>query len=218
MGPVIGIEVSILSSMKRPFCTKPRVKTAAPPSPGGGSFRPEERTSATTGGGEPGVNQPQIKQDSVADEMPGENPDMIESEFSGPGDYSSQNLKQPLLDLTPCNWMAQQVLSGEFDGEGLPQDAVAESRDGTMLVSVSLCHMCDFEKTCYGLSDAQDENRIRNKVAAVSPEMPEILVAERLLRRKLASDQDAARLLVSSGFSPQAAGGVLRLMEGLRRR
>lgn len=203
---------------RRPFCTRPKLamkKEAINPSM---SFRPEERVSATSGGGEPSAPQLQNKQDSLSDEMPGENPEQAQSEFSGPGDYSSRGEKQPILDYTPCRWMAQQLMES---GEALPQGAIAETPEGEQLVSVSICHGCMHEGSCYGLTDSQNDDRLINKESALrahgfSADMPEHLVAEKIARMKLADDV-ACRLLVSKGFSAQATAGIMRLASGMAR-
>lgn len=193
----------------RPFYTGPRDKLASGPSV---SFKPEERVSATTGGGEPSSPQLQTKTDSVADEMPGENPDSPHGEFEGQGDYSRRGEKQPILDYTPCSWMAQQLMAS---GEPLPQGAVAETREGEVLVSVSVCHECEFEGGCYGMTPEQEEGRMANKTASgITREMPEILVAEKLARMKLGADQQLA-LLIGKGFTGGAAAGIMRLAEGI---
>lgn len=212
----------------KPFQVRERKKTAAVPS--GGAFPPEERVSAGQGGSEQGPTtdarqraeavKPELqkKRDSVGDEMPGENPDENEGQFNGQGDYAQRGEKQPILDYTPCKWGAQQLQELAESGaaeEQIPQMAIAQTAEGDILVSLEVCRQCEFEQGCYGLTDEHEENRLAKKQASgITPEMPEILVAEKIARLRMKED-DARMFLVKRGFSAPAAMGIMRLVSGL---
>ena len=196
-----------------------------------GAFPPEEQVSAATNanvakkpGTLPAGQQPQDspKQDSIADELPGENEDE-QGEFYGQGDMAQNGQKQPIFDFTPCQWMAGRVTDGEVPGE---PDQIVQTPSGAVLVSCELCRTCEWEKGCYGFDEDEEEKveeRKTLKMAAmtrglgVDPAMPELLVAEKIARLKFAREEDAHRFLRSRGFSNTGAEYVLRLSKTVER-
>jgi len=189
---------------------------------GAGDFPPEEQVSAVVGGAggaaqRPQRTGPQVQEQhqSPADEMPGENP-APEGTFHGQGDYSRRGEKQPILDYTVCSWKAQQI---EAEKEPVPQSAIAVTREGEHLVSVTdICNACEFQPGCYGLSDAQEEDRLLNKQGSgISPDMPEHLVLEKLARLDLPNEEQVITHMIKSGFSVHAAVTMAPLVSEWRR-
>jgi len=193
------------------------------------AFPPEEQVGAATKGiaaprqqGAATGQQPQEtpKQDSVADELPGENEDE-QAEFYGQGDMAQSGKKQTVYDFTPCQWMAGKVQDGEI--EATP-DSVVQTTSGTVLVSCELCRQCEWEKGCYGLDDddaEKIEERKGLKMAAmaaglgIDPAMPELLVAEKVARLKFANEVDAERFLRRRGYTQTGAEYIIRLSKSV---
>jgi len=195
------------------------------------AFPPEEQAGAATkgitaprgGNSTPPVGaqpQEQPKADSIADELPGENEDE-QGEFYGQGDMAQNGQKQPVLDFTPCQWMAGRVTDGEVEAS---PDAVVQTASGATLVSCELCRQCEWEKGCYGLDDDEAEKieeRKTLKMAAMSrglgvdPAMPELLVAEKIARLKFAHEEDADRFLRSRGYTAAGAEYIIRLSKSV---
>jgi len=194
-----------------------------------GAFPPEEQVSAATNanaprkpGTLPAGQQPQDapKQDSIADELPGENEDE-QGEFFGQGDMAQNGQKQPIFDFTPCQWMAGKVTDGEIPGE---PDQVVQVPSGAVLVSCELCRTCEWEKGCYGFDEDEAEKveeRKTLKMAAMSRNlgvdvaMPELLVAEKVARLKFAREEDADRFLRSRGYTAAGAEYIIRLSKSV---
>jgi len=195
------------------------------------AFPPEEQVGAATkgitaprGGNStppPGAQpQEQPKADSVADELPGENEDE-QGEFYGQGDLAQNGQKQPILDFTPCQWMAGRVVDGEIEAQ---PDAIVQTPSGTTLVSCELCRTCEWEKGCYGLDEDEAErieDRTKRKMAAMSqglgvdPAMPELLVAEKVARLKFSNEVDAERFLRRRGYTQTGAEYIIRLSKSV---
>lgn len=160
------------------------------------------------------------RQDSTADELPGENPDP-DGEFFGPGDMSQQGMKQPILDYTLCKWMGTQILSG---GGPAPQAAVAQTREGDILVSLEVCHSCEHEPGCYGMDEDQQEKRVALKeamqkraelVRGIDPAFSDAAVAGNLKMLKVASPRDGLDLLMSKGYTVNGASRIFELSKRL---
>lgn len=181
---------------------------------------PEEQPGAATNAQTPGVSPPDQKKDSLSEELPGENPDP-EGEFYGQGDMAQTGKRQPILDYTPCQWMAQQLMQNE---QGAPQGAIAQTREGQMLVSCEVCRSCEWEKGCYGYDDDGEEKiqerRVLKQAAVASglgidPAMPDILVAEKVARLKLASEEETVAHLRKCGYTVAGAEYILSMSKRL---
>lgn len=98
--------------------------------------------------------------DSIGQEIPGERGEAEEGHLpvEGPGDFSQQGIRQPMEAYTPCSWGAQNF------GDQVEEGGIVMSPGGMALVSVSkVCFRCPMEGGCYGMSEAEAEERMIEK-------------------------------------------------------